>query len=728
MNTTAVSKSKLSSVIDKLILYFFPVLCLFIPIAFYLRTYDSCQIKITSFEMGTTIFIGLWLIKLLEDDNIFDFAKGYGTLILPVAAFLVSGIISYYLSPFKSTSIEELIKRVLYVGTFFLVAFSFDKKERIERLLLWIFLAATLVSLYGIIQILGLDPFMWKGAFGDRAFSTFGNPNFFSAFLVWVSPLLLAYIFLTRKWAYSFIFIISCICVWQAKSKGGWVGLPFGVLMFTILAVKYLSHAKKTNVKRGMILFVTITMLVCGFGVYRLSKGRMNSIMFRIYTWEATWKMINHPVYVSPAQSKLLGTGIGTFKIVYPAYRMPQIFHIEGKHNTETDHPENEFLEVWYDEGTIGFGIFLLMLLTIYWAGIYKIKYFSLSLQSLFRKNMTPVQLEHLEYEHYLIGLIAGISGLLTHNLMCVNMRFVSSGFFLWVLLGLVVAVVRAGDMSINKINENIQKNNNNKKNNIYVFLQIVAAVIIIFLSINFYKLFLADMTHNRGIAYSKAKMWDKAINEYRKVLRYNPNYIMAYYFMGNVFNDRWDNSKKYNPNWGDKNNIARTDAERTLEAYNNVKKKAPNYVQVHFQTGIVYSKLGDIAKAKESFNKYLKIDPVFPETYFQLGMIYSQEKNFSEAEKMFKGAIENNPGLGDAYLNLGNFYYMTGKFDLAEKTYLAGIEKDSTNSKLFNNVFSIYMKQNRLQDIKNMCEKYLKLDPKNEYLRKVLSSMLVKK
>ena len=63
-----------------------------------------------------------------------------------------------------------------------------------KRLFNWLLAAAFVASLYGVIQYLdgmffppppepGLDPFIWRGAFGRRIFSTFGNPNFFGDFL-----------------------------------------------------------------------------------------------------------------------------------------------------------------------------------------------------------------------------------------------------------------------------------------------------------------------------------------------------------------------------------------------------------------------------------------------------------------------------------------------------------------------------------------------------------------
>ena len=55
-----------------------------------------------------------------------------------------------------------------------------------------------------------------------------------------------------------------------------------------------------------------------------------------------------------------------------------------------------------------------------------------------------------------------------------------------------------------------------------------------------FWGYFMADVFHNRGIYFSKQGKWEDAIASYQKVVELNPNYIMAYYFMGNVYTDRW--------------------------------------------------------------------------------------------------------------------------------------------------------------------------------------------
>ena len=66
----------------------------------------------------------------------------------------------------------------------------------------WLVAAFAVVVAYGVIQYLdtrlfppgapelGLDKFVWRRAFGERVFSTFGNPNFYSNFLVIMIPVL----------------------------------------------------------------------------------------------------------------------------------------------------------------------------------------------------------------------------------------------------------------------------------------------------------------------------------------------------------------------------------------------------------------------------------------------------------------------------------------------------------------------------------------------------------
>ncbi|MFQ3676116.1 MAG: hypothetical protein SNJ64_06225, partial [Endomicrobiia bacterium] len=92
-NSNLNSSSYLYLLFDNLIKYFLPVLYLLIAIMFYLKTYDSCQIKITLTQLGGAVLILLWLLKFLESPKkSFEFYKNNLVIVLPIIFFLLSGI------------------------------------------------------------------------------------------------------------------------------------------------------------------------------------------------------------------------------------------------------------------------------------------------------------------------------------------------------------------------------------------------------------------------------------------------------------------------------------------------------------------------------------------------------------------------------------------------------------------------------------------------------------
>ena len=64
-------------VTGKILMYGVPILYFLISVAFYLRTYDSAQIKITLIQMGGTVLLAAWLIKLIEEDASLFFRNAY---------------------------------------------------------------------------------------------------------------------------------------------------------------------------------------------------------------------------------------------------------------------------------------------------------------------------------------------------------------------------------------------------------------------------------------------------------------------------------------------------------------------------------------------------------------------------------------------------------------------------------------------------------------------------
>ena len=192
-----------------------------------------------------------------------------------------------------------------------------------------------------------------------------------------------------------------------------------------------------------------------------------------------------------------------------------------------------------------------------------------------------------------------------------------------------------------------------------------------------FWGYFKADIHHNVAIYFSKERNWDAAVGNYLVVNKLNPDFVMAKYFLGNVFNDRFNMTKVYEPRWGDKDNVPMDDYERALYWYNEVRRLSPNYVQMHHQVGNLHLRRAQWAQdpanhrppeeslhyldlAINRFRMYQQIDPVFPPNFYRLAQVYILEKKYDEAIKVYEQFIDAEKCAADPKLLANDFLRRT--------------------------------------------------------------------
>jgi tetratricopeptide (TPR) repeat protein len=234
-----------------------------------------------------------------------------------------------------------------------------------------------------------------------------------------------------------------------------------------------------------------------------------------------------------------------------------------------------------------------------------------------------------------------------------------------------------------------------------------------------FWGYFVADANHNMGIFYSKQGDWIPALKHYNKVIEKNPNYTMAHYFMGNVYNDRW----------------APGDAKLALEKYNDVKKLSPNYVQVHHQTGVVYLKLGEEAKQRNDtekvkeywthalhfFDMYHNLDPVFTQNYLHMAYLHVQAGDLKKAEGLYRAALLEKPQDLETIVNLGNILYLQNNFADAEIQFLAALSIAPNYPNALKNLATLYEKINRKKESADLWQRLRQANPKDPDLNRVV-------
>jgi len=213
-----------------------------------------------------------------------------------------------------------------------------------------------------------------------------------------------------------------------------WIPVAVAFVMAVLLMFWILQ--KPWNLKKAIYGFLLFFVLAIGGFVLQYAKTRLVSVSFRLFTWIGTWEMVR--------TAPILGNGVGTFKVIYPAYRRPQIIILEGKSNTETDHAEDEYIEIWQDEGIIGFGIFLWMMVFALVCGIKQLRWYSKIRpppDARRKKKFLEIEADPRSYE--VLGIVGAYCGALTHWAVDVSIRFVSSGVFSGLLPGLLVAYAR---------------------------------------------------------------------------------------------------------------------------------------------------------------------------------------------------------------------------------------------------------------------------------------------
>lgn len=489
-------------VFSRIVSWILPVTFFLVTVSFYLKTYDSAQIKITLTQIGCGTVAFFWALQLLFEKR-WPFTKKDLPIVAPFLAILTSGVVSYLQSSFREGSLDEFSRRVFYSLMALVVISDFRGLDRQRRLLRWMVAAFGVTVFYGFVQYfdnrlfppgmggVGLDPFIWRQAFSQRVFSSFGNPNFYGNFLVIITPILLTLYFrsggpLLRPFTALLLFIplvvltdkmfinqyggitalnqnwvalglFCCFCLvgvlvwWKSPSvvtsglfvfftatfiniyatatKGAWVGFVGTLVAFSILVGLFLVGKRARRLTYTLLAIAAIVGTTGFFVVKRFALKQRQSVDFRVFTWIGTWDMIR--------QQPVLGTGIGSFKWAYPAYRRPEIILLEGRSNTETDHAENEYLEIWFDEGLVGFGIFLWLFVSVSALGLR-------AMNRLTRDGPRPPPAHAFDDRVYkIIAFLGAWWGALLHWTMDVSVRFVSSGIFSLVLPAVIVGIVR---------------------------------------------------------------------------------------------------------------------------------------------------------------------------------------------------------------------------------------------------------------------------------------------
>jgi len=144
-----------------------------------------------------------------------------------------------------------------------------------------------------------------------------------------------------------------------------------------------------------------------------------------------------------------------------------------------------------------------------------------------------------------------------------------------------------------------------------------------------------ATTFYNRGEVQSKLGKYKEAISDYNRAIRINPSEEKFYYNRGNAKGDIGDH-------------------EGAIEDYSRALEMNPNYVEAVNNRGIAKSNMGDYIGAIKDYDIALALNANNAEAYNNRGVAYAMTSQFESAIKDYKRAIAINSEYSDAYFNMG--------------------------------------------------------------------------
>ncbi|MBM2833314.1 MAG: hypothetical protein HW406_475 [Candidatus Brocadiaceae bacterium] len=447
-----------------------------IPLFFDIRLYSVFDLsKVTALYLTTISILVVWLILLaFRHDLKFSHIPINIPILAYITIFVISSVIS--INPIMSLfgtykRFEGLTATLCYILLFYATVNFVTTKKRLYCLILSILAGATISSCYGIAQHLGFDFFRWSSFEARRVFSTFGNPVFFSAYLVMTLPLAVV-LFLNnvpRKeeatvsksphivWIFLIVSLIMYTAFWLTNTRACFVALLGGLTLFL-----YVIFKKQVLVEKyKLIVFgVSFILIAVFFNVkhetsvikHFASDVRMaetfteKPIFDKAQTRKSLW-IVNKLSVTGSSFSRtfqylaalniignypLFGVGPDTIGIVYQKNLAKVFSSIEsdkGFHFPRQDRIHNDILDTAATRGIFGLGTYI-WLLTAF--GMYVGKNY----RQLSNQNKILI-----------LGLLSGILCYLIQNEFSFGNTPVVTLF--WIMMGLCISIIKINETEI---------------------------------------------------------------------------------------------------------------------------------------------------------------------------------------------------------------------------------------------------------------------------------------
>lgn len=219
---------------------------------------------------------------------------------------------------------------------------------------------------------------------------------------------------------------------------------------------------------------------------------------------------------------------------------------------------------------------------------------------------------------------------------------------------------------------------------------------------------------YEKGDNFMDAKLYEKAAEEYSKLIVKDPKDAYAIYkrgvaflFMNNfaaAISD-FDSALKINGDDPDSYNNRglalsyQGELTKAITDFDKAIKLDPGFGQAYINRGSAYIATKQYDKAVKDFDKALKIDPSNPEIFLQRARLFYLQEDYEKSIKDYNSAIALGLASSKVYYNRGNTYYKMEKYEEAIKDYSTAIELDPDDIDALNNRSYTYNLLERVEE-----------------------------
>lgn len=406
-------------------------------------TYDMFgTVKVFALRFGLLACVAAWGWHLASAKDATLRRSPSDRLVLITLAWLT--ITSFFATHVPTAIFGEytrnggLLSFVLYAVLFWMTIQLSDRVARVRDFAKTLFWSGVIVSAYGVLQYAGLDPIQWQQViFESRAFSTYGNPVLLGGFLMFFVPVsaALALSEPRRPWRAVWLAgtLLSIVALLLTFTRGAWIGGVTGLVVLGVIAWR-----QRVALDRFVDpAFAAVSAGVIGLVVWASarSSGRFSDVVQRLMTlfeFESGSGQTRIQIYRSAvtaiADRPFLGSGLDTFKLVFPAYKTKE-FVAAAEYAGVADQAHSEPLQIAVTAGLPGLLLIGALLVSI---GV-------ISGRMLFRGADSSREVCAGSPGRILLGgLWAACAGYLVFLLVGISQPEIT--FLLWMCAGMLVA------------------------------------------------------------------------------------------------------------------------------------------------------------------------------------------------------------------------------------------------------------------------------------------------